>query len=603
MCGIAGYAGKDNGVRIVVDSLKKLSYRGYDSAGISVFMNGDIKTKKCAGRIENLEELLACGEELYGNACIGHTRWATHGCVSDQNSHPHGSDAVSIVHNGIIENYATLKEGLISEGYTFKSETDTEVGALLLDKVYRELGDPKAALFAVSKMLHGSFAIAATFRDFPDKIFAVRKESPLMVGVSEDGVFIASDIPAFLQHTRQYFRLGEGEIVVVSPEGYKAYDKDGNEIEKEIKTAPFDIESAKKEGYDHFMRKEISDEPGIVSRLISIYTDEFGMPKFDISDDIVKNTSHITIVGCGTAYHAGLYFKYILEKISNVRADVYIASEFRYSLPRFSEGELVVVISQSGETADTISSLKAVKEKGIKTLGIVNVVGSTIATLTDEVVYTYAGLEISVASTKAYTAQCTVSALLALNLARRDEENLPVVNALCEEVKKLPDVIGQIIESEDGINHVANEIYTAENLFFIGRRADYIAALEGSLKLKEISYIHSECYPAGELKHGTISLVTDKTPVVSLFGDTELIPKMVSNLKEVSSRGAITVGIAARESGISGCDYLIELPAIDTALFPITCATSLQLFAYHVARARGCDIDMPRNLAKSVTVE
>ena len=424
-----------------------------------------------------------------------------------------------------------------------------------------------------------------------------------MVGVSENGVFIASDIPAFLQHTRKYFRLGEGEMVVASPEGYTAYDKDGNETEVELKTAPFDIESAKKEGYDHFMRKEISDEPGIVSRLISIYTDENGMPKFDINDDIVKNTSHITIVGCGTAYHAGLYFKYILEKISNVRADVYIASEFRYSLPRFSEGELVVVISQSGETADTISSLKAVKEKGIKTLGIVNVVGSTIATLTDEVVYTYAGLEISVASTKAYTAQCTVAALLALNFAKRDEENMPVVNALCEEVKKLPDVIGQIIESEANINHVANEIHTAENLFFIGRRADYIAALEGSLKLKEISYIHSECYPAGELKHGTISLVTDKTPVVSLFGDTELIPKMVSNLKEVSSRGAITVGIAARESGISGCDYLIELPAIDTALFPITCASALQLFAYHVARARGCDIDMPRNLAKSVTVE
>ena len=603
MCGIAGYAGRDNGVRIVVDSLKKLSYRGYDSAGISVFMNGDIKTKKCAGRIENLEELLACGEELYGNACIGHTRWATHGCVSDQNSHPHGSETVSIVHNGIIENYATIKEELLSEGYTFKSETDTEVGALLLDKIYKELGDPKAALFTVSRMLHGSFAIAATFRDVPNKIFAVRKESPLMVGVSEDGVFIASDIPAFLQHTRQYFRLGEGEMVVASPEGYKAYDKDGNETEVELKTAPFDIESAKKEGYDHFMRKEISDEPGIVSRLISIYTDENGMPKFNINDDIVKNTSHITIVGCGTAYHAGLYFKYILEKISNVRADVYIASEFRYSLPRFSEGELVVVISQSGETADTISSLKAVKEKGIKTLGIVNVVGSTIATLTDEVVYTYAGLEISVASTKAYTAQCTVAALLALNFAKRDAENMPVVNALCEEVKKLPDVIGQIIESEANINHVANEIHTAENLFFIGRRADYIAALEGSLKLKEISYIHSECYPAGELKHGTISLVTDKTPVVSLFGDTELIPKMVSNLKEVSSRGAITVGIAARESGISGCDYLIELPAIDTALFPITCASALQLFAYHVARARGCDIDMPRNLAKSVTVE
>ena len=603
MCGIAGYAGKENGVKIVVDSLKKLSYRGYDSAGISVFADGDIKTKKCAGRIENLEELLACGEELYGNACIGHTRWATHGCVSDQNSHPHGSELVSIVHNGIIENYATLKESLLSEGYTFKSETDTEVGALLLDKIYKQLGDPKAALLAVSKMLHGSFAIAATFRDVPNKIFAVRKESPLMVGVSADGVFIASDIPAFLQHTREYFRLGEGEIVVASPDGYVTYDADGNEIEVELKTAPFDIESAKKEGYDHFMRKEISDEPGIVSRLISIYTDELGMPKFEINEDIVKNTSHITIVGCGTAYHAGLYFKYVLEKISNVRADVYIASEFRYSLPRFSEGELVVVISQSGETADTISSLKAVKEKGIKTLGIVNVVGSTIATLTDDVVYTYAGLEISVASTKAYTAQCTASALLALNFAKRDAENLPVVNSLCAEIKSLPALITEIIDNEDNINYVANEIHTAENLFFIGRRADYIAALEGSLKLKEISYIHSECYPAGELKHGTISLVTDKTPVVSLFGDTELIPKMVSNLKEVSSRGAITVGIAAKESGICGCNYLIELPRIATELFPITCATSLQLFAYHVARARGCDIDMPRNLAKSVTVE
>ena len=603
MCGIAGYAGKKCGVGIVVDSLKKLSYRGYDSAGISAFMDGDIKTKKCAGRIENLEELLSRGARLTANACIGHTRWATHGCVSDQNSHPHGSDLVSIVHNGIIENYQALKEALLSEGYTFKSETDTEVGALLLDKIYRRLGDPKAALAEVSSMLHGSFAIAAMFRDVPDKIFAVRKESPLMVGVSDEGTFIASDIPAFLQHTRKYFRLGEGEIVEATPNGYKAYDKDGNEVKKELQTAPFDIESAKKEGFDHFMRKEISDEPGIVSRLISIYTDESGMPKFDISDDIVKNTSHITIVGCGTAYHAGLYFKYILEKISNVRADVHIASEFRYSLPRFSEGELVIFISQSGETADTISSLKAVKAKGIKTLGIVNVVGSTIATLTDEVVYTYAGLEISVASTKAYTAQCTVSALLALNFAKRDEENASDVCEICEEIKNLPTVIESIIENEDKIVYVSDAIHTAENLFFIGRRADYIAALEGSLKLKEISYIHSECYPAGELKHGTISLVTDKTPVVSLFGDTELIPKMVSNLKEVSSRGAITVGIAANESGIVGCDYLIELPKIKTALFPITCATALQLFAYHVARARGCDIDMPRNLAKSVTVE
>ena len=603
MCGIAGYAGKKCGVGIVVDSLKKLSYRGYDSAGISAFMDGDIKTKKCAGRIENLEELLSRGERLTANACIGHTRWATHGCVSDQNSHPHGSDLVSIVHNGIIENYQALKEALLSEGYTFKSETDTEVGALLLDKIYRRLGDPKAALAEVSSMLHGSFAIAAMFRDVPDKIFAVRKESPLMVGVSDEGTFIASDIPAFLQHTRKYFRLGEGEIVEATPNGYKAYDKDGNEVKKELQTAPFDIESAKKEGFDHFMRKEISDEPGIVSRLISIYTDESGMPKFNISEDIVKNTSHITIVGCGTAYHAGLYFKYILEKISNVRADVHIASEFRYSLPRFSEGELVIFISQSGETADTISSLKAVKAKGIKTLGIVNVVGSTIATLTDEVVYTYAGLEISVASTKAYTAQCTVSALLALNFAKRDEENASDVCEICEEIKNLPTVIESIIENEDKIVYVSDAIHTAENLFFIGRRADYIAALEGSLKLKEISYIHSECYPAGELKHGTISLVTDKTPVVSLFGDTELIPKMVSNLKEVSSRGAITVGIAANESGIVGCDYLIELPKIKTALFPITCATALQLFAYHVARARGCDIDMPRNLAKSVTVE
>ena len=605
MCGIAGYVGGGDAVATVIESLRKLSYRGYDSAGITCFKDGDLYTVKCAGKIENLEKILENGEKLQTNACIGHTRWATHGVVSDENSHPHGTSAVSIVHNGIIENYLSLKQKLRSFGYGFTSETDTEVGALMIDYFYKKLKDPICALKEATAKLRGSFAIAAVFSDYPNRIYAIRKESPLLVGVAEDGVFICSDIPAFLQHTDRYFRLSEGEIAELSEDGVRVLDKQGQELKKNLQHAPFDPECAKKDGHEHFMRKEIGEEPGIVARLISMYSDCHGIPKLDISEDIVKNTSHITVVACGTAYHAGLYLKYVFEKIADVRVDVHIASEFRYSLPKLDPCELTIFISQSGETADTLSSLKAAKAQGAKVLSIVNIVGSSIAMESDDVIYTHAGLEISVASTKAYAAQCTVSALLALYFAYvRQSADRQEISRLVRELQRIPSLISQILDNEEAIRAVAGDIKDAESLFFIGRRADHIAAIEGSLKLKEISYIHSEAYPAGELKHGTISLVTENTPVIALFGDEEMIPKTLSNLKEVASRGAPTIAISSPSREIAEVsDVMLDLPRTEPIFFPLTIATILQLLAYHTARLRGCDIDQPRNLAKSVTVE
>ena len=604
MCGIAGYIGTKNAAEVITSSLKKLSYRGYDSAGISVYSSG-IKTVKCAGKIDVLEKRLKDNPLPAARVGIGHTRWATHGAVTDKNSHPHEGDTVAIVHNGIIENYLLLKQKLISFGYEFKSETDTEVGALLIDYFYKKTNDPVCALREAVGKIHGSYAIAAIFKDVPDKIFAVRRESPLLIGVGKDETFIASDIPAFLSETKRYFRLGEGEIAVVSTEGFRVFDRRGDEVKKNLQTAPFDAESAEKGGFDHFMRKEIAEESAIVGRLISMYSDCHGLPYFEINPDIVKNTSHITVIGCGTAYHAGLYLKYLFERIARIRTDCHIASEFRYTEPIFDKGELVIVISQSGETADTLTCLRSVKEHGVRTLGIVNVVGSSIACEADTVIYTHAGVEIAVASTKAYTAQCTVAVLLAANFAAvqgkisRDE-----LRDFALEIKKLPDVISHATREEAAIIEVAEEIKDAENLFFIGRRADYIAAIEGSLKLKEISYIHSESYPAGELKHGTISLITEKTPVIALFGDREMIPKTLSNLKEVASRGAKTIAISAPDKDIAEVsDIMLDMPRSGELLFPIAMASMLQLLAYHTARARGCDVDQPRNLAKSVTVE
>ena len=604
MCGIAGYVGTKNASEIITDSLKKLSYRGYDSAGISVYSSG-IKTVKCAGKINELEKKIKAEPLPRALAGIGHTRWATHGAVTDANSHPHEGENVVIVHNGIIENYLLLKQKLISFGYEFKSETDTEAGALLIDYFYKKTNDPISALREAVGKIHGSYAIAAMFKDIPNKIFAVRRESPLLIGVGNTETFIASDIPAFLSETKRYFRLGEGEIAMISTDGFKVFDRRGEEVKKNLQTANFDPECAERGGYDHFMRKEIAEESGIVSRLISIYSDCHGLPFFDIDPDIVKNTSHISIIGCGTAYHAGLYLKYLFEKIARVRTDCHIASEFRYTEPLFDEDELVIFISQSGETADTLTALKAVKAMGVRTLGIVNVVGSAIACEADDVIYTHAGVEIAVASTKAYTAQCTVAALLAAYFASvRTRISREELRSFALEIKKLPDVISHATRAEEAIMEVADEIKDAENLFFIGRRADYIAAIEGSLKLKEISYIHSESYPAGELKHGTISLITEKTPVIALFGDKEMIPKTLSNLKEVASRGAKTIAISAPDKDIAEvCDIMIDMPRSGELLFPIAMASMLQLLAYHTANKRGCDVDQPRNLAKSVTVE
>lgn len=604
MCGIAGYVGKRDAVGVITEALKKLSYRGYDSAGIAT-VSGLIKTVKCAGKIECLEEKLKETPLPSVNMGIGHTRWATHGAVTDENSHPHGTADVTIVHNGIIENYLLLKQKLISFGYTFKSETDSEVGALLIDYFYKKTHDPMTALREATGKFHGSYAIAAIFKDYPNTIFTVRRESPILVGVGADEIFVASDIPAFLSYTKRYFRLGDGEIAKITPDGFQVFDRRGDEVKKNLQHAPFDAESAEKGGFSHFMRKEISEESGIVSRLISMYSDGHGLPFFDLNPDIVNNTSHITIIGCGTAYHAGLYLKYLLEKLAKIRTECHIASEFRYTEPLFDKDELVIVISQSGETADTLSCLRAVKALGVRVLGIVNVVGSAIATEADEVIYTHAGVEIAVASTKAYTAQCTVAALLATYFASaRSAIEKSAVRDLSLEIKKLPDAIMHAIRSEDAIIEVAEEIKDAENLFFIGRRADHIAAIEGSLKLKEISYIHSEAYPAGELKHGTISLITDKTPVVALFGDREMIPKMLSNLKEAASRGAKSIAISSPNKDIAEvADIMVDMPRVGELFFPIAMASMLQLLAYHTALKRGCDVDQPRNLAKSVTVE
>lgn len=605
MCGIAGYVGKRDAVGTVTEALKRLSYRGYDSAGVATVLPDGIKTVKCAGRIENLEARLKEAPIEGTHSAIGHTRWATHGGVTDANSHPHGSSAVSVVHNGIIENYLLLKQKLISFGYEFSSETDSEVGALLIDYFYKKTGDPMTALREAASKFHGSYAIAAMFCDYPDEVFAIRRESPILIGVGDDEVFIASDIPAFLPYTKRYFRLGEGEIAKISADGATVYDRRGEQIKKNLQHAPFDAESAEKGGFDHFMRKEISEECGIVSRLISMHTDFYGLPIFDLDDDIVKNTSHITVIGCGTAYHAGLYLKYLFEELAGIRTDCQIASEFRYTKPIFDKDELVIVISQSGETADTLSCLRAVKALGVRTLGIVNVVGSSVASEAEWVIYTHAGVEIAVASTKAYTAQCTVALLLAAYFAhKRESIDKDRMRELSLEIKKLPDAISHATKAEDMIIEAAKEIKDSENLFFIGRRADYIAAIEGSLKLKEISYIHSESYPAGELKHGTISLITEKTPVIALFGDREMIPKTLSNLKEAASRGALAIAISAPNGEIAEvADLMIDMPRVGELLFPIAMASMLQLLAYHTALGRGCDVDQPRNLAKSVTVE
>ena len=606
MCGIAGYVGDRDCADVLVDALSKLEYRGYDSAGIAVVEKGVIKVEKCKGRLANLVDKMAVDGKPQGHCGIGHTRWATHGEPSDINSHPHGNKRVSIVHNGIIENYKQIKDFLIEEGYSFVSETDTETVAKLLDYYY--VDDPVDTIIKVLSEIKGSYALGIMFRDYPDTVFAVRKECPLIVGVGENENFLASDVPAIIKYTRDYYLLEANEIAVVKKDSVQIYDMHKEPVHKEINTADWDVDAAEKGGYEHFMLKEIHEQPAAVRDTVSPRIIN-GMP--DLSQDGVdmqklKDYRQIFIVACGTAMHAGMVGKYVIEKLARKPVVVDIASEFRYRDPIITKDDLMIVISQSGETADTMAVLRLAKEVGAATLAVVNVVGSSIAREADMVIYTHAGPEISVASTKAYMVQISVMYLLAFELAYAngtiDKERCMELTA---QLGQMPDIIRETLELKDTCSFVASKLVNAESLLYIGRGLDYALSMEGSLKLKEISYIHSESYAAGELKHGTISLITEGMPVIAVATQKKLIEKTVSNIREVKARGAMVILICDNsiEVGEGVADYIIRLPQTDEQLMPMAAAAPLQLIAYYTSVLKGNDVDKPRNLAKSVTVE
>ena len=606
MCGIVGYVGKKDCTKVLLDSLKKLEYRGYDSAGVAVFENGEIKISKSKGRLAVLEQKLQKEGWINGTCGIGHTRWATHGEPSDINSHPHGSARVTIVHNGIIENYQKIKAFLIKKGYTFESETDTETVAKLLDYYYE--GDPMAAIQKVLGEIEGSYALGMMFKDFPNRVYAVRKDSPLIVGVGEDEAFIASDVPAIIKYTRNYYLIDQDEIVVLDDGKAGIYDIHGMPVDKELMTADWDMEAAEKGGYPHFMLKEINDQPTAIKTTITPRINE-GMP--DLSEcgmtlEKLSGYQNIFVVACGTAMHAGLVGKYVIEQLARVPVTVDVASEFRYRNPILSDKDLVIVVSQSGETADTLEALRLSKNVGADTLAIVNVKGSSIAREADMVLYTHAGPEISVASTKAYIVQIAVFYLIAFELAFAkgaiSEEECRRLTGVLQSVS---DLINVVLQQAEQCKYIASKLINAGNLLYIGRGLDYALSMEGSLKLKEISYIHSESYAAGELKHGTISLVTEGMPVIAVATQRELFDKTVSNVKEVKARGASVIFVTHSYKTIESdvAEYKIGLPTIDDILMPLPAVVPLQLIAYYTAVLKGNDVDKPRNLAKSVTVE
>lgn len=609
MCGIVGYVGHRDCSDVLVSALTKLEYRGYDSAGIAVFENGEIKTVKTKGKLKDLEDKLAEVGKPSGNVGIGHTRWATHGEPSDVNSHPHSGARVTIVHNGIIENYIELKEFLVSKGREFISDTDTEVVAQLLD--YKYNGNPLETIDAVMAELKGSFALGIMFKDFPDRVFAVRRESPLIVGVAEGECFIASDVPAILQYTRDYYLLDHDEIATLSGDGVTFVDEHLDPIEKELKTADWDMEAAEKGGYPHFMIKEINEQPTAIRTTIMPRIKD-GLPCLEecgITLEKLKDFTNITIVACGTAMHAGMVGKYVIEDIARVPVNVDIASEFRYRNPIIGKGDLVIIISQSGETADSLAAMRLAKQKGATTLAIVNAKGSSIAREADMLIYTLAGPEIAVASTKAYITQLSVVYLFAFELALAKETvSVAECKRLVSALMKMPEAVQYVIDNcEEKCKYIATKLVTADSLLYIGRGLDYALSMEGSLKLKEVSYIHSESYAAGELKHGTISLIDEEMPVISVATQTDVIPKTISNIVEVKSRGAkiilVCTDACARELKDGVADYVVEIPHTEELLMPITAVVPLQLLAYYTSINRGNDPDKPRNLAKSVTVE
>ena len=606
MCGIVGYVGKRNAQDVLLDGLEKLEYRGYDSAGVALALEGGIRVVKSKGRLAELRKRLAV-EALARSGCgIGHTRWATHGEPSDVNSHPHSTPRVSIVHNGIIENYGVLKERLMAKGYTFESETDTEVLVKLIDSCYE--GEPLKALRAALAMVRGSYALAVLFRDFPDTLFAVKRESPLIVGWGEEENFIASDIPALLKYTRRYSVLEEGDMAVVNADGIRFYNEFAEPVEREVLTANWDQEAAEKGGYPHFMLKEINEQPAAITATVSPRV-ENGLPDLrvpELTDERLRRIGTMHLVGCGTAMHAGMVGKAAIEALARVPAQVEIASEFRYRNPILRPEDLVIIISQSGETSDTLAALKLAKSRGVPVLAIVNVVGSSIARAADYVMYTYAGPEIAVASTKAYMVQMCVLYLFALRLAyARGMQTDAEIRRLTAELLRAGEVIKPRLADCEQIKYLASRFVNTQSCFFIGRGFDYSLSLEGSLKLKEISYVHSDAYAAGELKHGTISLVTDGVPVIALATQKQVYEKTISNAKETKSRGAKVLLFTTRDAVVPDgvADYVVRLDDYDDLLMPLQLIVPLQLFAYYMAVLRGCDVDKPRNLAKSVTVE
>ena len=606
MCGIVGYVGKRNAQDVLLDGLEKLEYRGYDSAGVALALEGGIRVVKSKGRLAELRKRLVV-EALARSGCgIGHTRWATHGEPSDVNSHPHSTPRVSIVHNGIIENYGVLKERLMAKGYTFESETDTEVLVKLIDSCYE--GEPLKALRAALAMVRGSYALAVLFRDFPDTLFAVKRESPLIVGWGEEENFIASDIPALLKYTRRYSVLEEGDMAVVNADSIRFYNEFAEPVEREVLTANWDQEAAEKGGYPHFMLKEINEQPAAITATVSPRV-ENGLPDLrvpELTDERLRRIGTVHLVGCGTAMHAGMVGKAAIEALARVPAQVEIASEFRYRNPILRPEDLVIIISQSGETSDTLAALKLAKSRGVPVLAIVNVVGSSIARAADYVMYTYAGPEIAVASTKAYMVQMCVLYLFALRLAyARGMQTDAEIRRLTAELLRAGEVIKPRLADCEQIKYLASRFVNTQSCFFIGRGFDYSLSLEGSLKLKEISYVHSDAYAAGELKHGTISLVTDGVPVIALATQKQVYEKTISNAKETKSRGAKVLLFTTRDAVVPDgvADYVVRLDDYDDLLMPLQLIVPLQLFAYYMAVLRGCDVDKPRNLAKSVTVE
>lgn len=612
MCGIVGYVGSEQAAPILLKGLEKLEYRGYDSAGIAVFNEATGKTEivKAKGRLKILSEKTDGGAAVPGTCGIGHTRWATHGEPSETNAHPHCTDDRSIimVHNGIIENYQEIKEKLLKSGYSFYSQTDTEIAVKLVDYYYKKTGTPLEALTRSMLRIRGSYALGVMFQDYPGKLFAARKDSPLIIGKSEKGSLIASDVPAILDRTRNVYYIDNLEIAELSPDEIHFYNIDREEIQKDMTEIKWDAESAEKDGYEHFMLKEIHEQPKAVQDTVGAYVKDgkIDLAETGLDDEVLKDLERIYIVACGSAYHVGMVGKYVLEDLADIPVEVDLASEFRYRNPKLVENSIVVVVSQSGETADSLAALRLAKDRGIPVLGIVNVVGSSIARESDYILYTYAGPEISVATTKAYSTQLIAVYLLAIETAKVkgliDDSRY---SELIAELKRLPEKIQKALDDKERIQWFASKYANAKDIFFIGRGIDYAISMEGSLKMKEISYIHSEAYAAGELKHGTISLIEDGILVVGVATQQALFEKTVSNMVEVKSRGAYLMGLTlyGNYSIEDTADFSVYVPKTEQYFTTSLAIIPLQLMGYYVSVAKGLDVDKPRNLAKSVTVE